>query len=240
MPSFPATVARHSLRAFRITTALRVSSFGVMAGAVTLGMVWHGMTLLHAAAAAFPVMVGLGAGALYSPLMRGLRATLQADGKIVPRPGRGASWAGGVIGACAVILLLWAIGLLSGQTDGAAALLFGFALGLNLAYLPAKAACLVQGCCRAVPYAYGASLLSLPGDLRGAETVLTLVTLAIMAFAPAIGLPAAAPGLVGHALTRLVSVAGRGYGLGLGRLRADPGAELGPLLLLAAASLASG
>jgi hypothetical protein len=194
---------------------------------------------LHAALVASALAGALGLGALYSPFIAGVTAVRSRNGgALTARPARGASWTGGVIGLLGTGL---AIGLLkagseANGSEGAVtlglALALALALGLNCAYLPAKAACLVQGCCRAAPAAAPGWLAHVPGDLREMEIALTLATLLgcwLARDAPA-GL-AAAIGFLGHGVTRLASAGLRGHPL-LPPVR-DPGLEL-PALGLAA------
>jgi hypothetical protein len=195
---------------------------------------------LQAALAASALTGALGLGALYSPLSAGMFATRSGpDGALAARPARGASWTGGLIGllAMGLVILLAAVADPAKGRGGVAALVLALGLGLNCAYLPAKVACLVQGCCRATRSAAPGWLARFPGELRGFEIVLTLATLLICWLArEAPSGMIAAIGFLGHAATRLASVALRGHGL-LPPIR-DPGVELPVLALAAMAALA--
>ena len=143
-----------------------------------------------------------------------------------------ASWSGATAGAALLTLALWLVLVMSGKDGGPA--LLGFGIGINIAYLLAKFACLSAGCCHAEP-GHG-----LRADLRVTEiagTVLVLGAAALLALTHT-GL-AATVAIGGHLLVRLVSRWMRGrWSWGWPPLR-QPGAEIAPLVVLLAVSLAS-
>jgi hypothetical protein len=226
---------------WRGAALLRVASFLALWGvAFTSLLASAAWSPLQAALAASAMTGALGLGALYSPLMAGMFAARSGpDGALAARPARGASWTGGLIGLLAMGLVILLAAAADPAKGGGGAAVLALALGVNCAYLPAKAACLVQGCCRAAGPAAPAWLARIPGELRGLEIALTLATLLIcwLAQGAAAGMLAAI-GFLGHGVTRLVSVGLRGHRL-LPPVR-DPGLELPVLALAAMAALVMG
>jgi hypothetical protein len=196
---------------------------------------------LPAALAASALTAALGLGALYSPLIAGLTARRSAEtGHFAAIPGRGASWTGGIVAALGVGMFMGLTAWLGAGKGAARALLPALALGLNAAYLSAKAACLFQGCCRAHHAAAQGWFLKWPGELPGFEISLTLATLFLCWLARDVSPGAlAATGFLGHSATRLISIRLRGHPSGAGHLLSDPGAELPALGLAALTSLAA-
>lgn len=140
-----------------------------------------------------------------------------------------ASWSGASAGATLFALALWVVMLLLKLP--AAPVLLGFGVGINIAYLLAKTACISAGCCHAAPDRIRA-------DLRLVEigaTVSTLVLTALM-FVIAPGF-AGAVAIAGHLIIRLLSRGLRGrWSWGWPPLR-QPGAEIAPLALAMLVSL---
>ena len=141
-----------------------------------------------------------------------------------------ASWSGATAGAALLALVLWAVALLFGR-DGSPVLL-GFGVGINIAYLLAKSACLSAGCCHALGERHGVDLRV----LELAATGVVLVTAGVLAFANVRA--AAGLAIAGHLGVRLVSRRMRGrWSWGWPPLR-QPGAEIAPLLATLVAALA--
>jgi hypothetical protein len=227
---------------WRGTAILRSGSFLSMWGVAYVCLLASaGWGTLPAALAASALTAALGLGALYSPLIAGLTARRSGDtGQLSAVPGRGASWTGGVIAALGMGMLAVLTAWLFAGKGAAVALLPALALGLNAAYLPAKAACLFQGCCRARPAAAPDWLRGWPGELPGLELCLALATLAACWLASgATPGTLAATGFIGHGATRLASIRLRGHPWGARHLLTDPGAELPALSLAAVFSLAA-
>jgi hypothetical protein len=151
-----------------------------------------------------------------------------ARGRKEPAP---ASWSGASAGAALFALLLWGAVRLMGW-DGRPVLL-GFGIGINIAYLLAKTACVSADCCHAVPKK------RLPMDLRLAELTGTFLALAAAAGLAMVSTRlAAAVAVGGHLLVRLISRGMRGrWAWGWPPLR-QPGAEIAPLVIVLAVSLA--
>jgi hypothetical protein len=239
--AIPPMAGHVSANRWRGTALLRFGSFLAMWGVVCVCLLasaaWG---MLPAALAASAVTGALGIGALYSPLLAGLTSRRSEEtGELAAIAGRGASWTGGVIAALGMGILAGLAAWLAEGKGAALALLPALALGLNAAYLPAKAACLFQGCCRAHHASAQGWLTRWPGELPGLELSLTLATLAAcwIAGGASPGVLAAA-GFLGHGATRLISIRLRGHMLGARRLLADPGAELPALCVAALTSLA--
>jgi hypothetical protein len=244
MPDFPETKTRIAGSAtasrWRGTAFLRFGSFLSMWGVVHLCLLaGAGWGMLPAALAASALTGALGLGALYSPLIAGLTARRSAvTGQLSAVPGRGASWTGGVVVALGMGMMAGGAAWFAAGEGVAVALLPALALGLNASYLPAKAACLFQGCCRARQAAAPGLLRRWPGELPGLEISLTLVTLvACLLVRDASPGAIAAAGFLGHGLTRLVSIRFRGHLRTVRPLFSDPGAELPALCLAALISL---
>ena len=187
------------------------------------------------AAAAWPqasLWLAIGLGFLFGTSFiggTGYRIIIAAmTGKRTAAP---ASWSGATAGAALFALLLWGVVRVSGG-DGSPVLL-GFGVGINIAYLLAKTACVSAGCCHAVPEK------RLPVDLRAVEIAGTLLTVAAAAaLAPLNMRLAAAVATGGHLLVRLMSRWTRGrWSWGWPPLR-QPGAEIAPLVIMVIVCLA--
>lgn len=141
-----------------------------------------------------------------------------------------ASWSGATTGAAVFALVLWGIALLLGR-DGLPVLM-GFGIGINIAYLLAKAACVSADCCHAAPEH------RLPVDLRTIEIAGTIVTLAAAVVVAMISLRLGAIiGIGGHLAIRLLSRRTRNrWSWGWPPLR-QPGAELAPLVAVLVAAM---
>jgi len=234
--------ARRLALRFRLTMALRASSVFV-AGLATLAVLssatgWNdvlsqGMFLVLAAAGAQGA--GWLIGGLYAPLWTGLFAPLPPEGQ-TPSPTRGASWAGAVTGA-ALASLLAAVVLPRLGGPPAGTVLLAFALATHFAYLPAKLACLVQGCCKAI----GGPIRRFPGNLPGLEIALTLGVLAMSLWLAAAHPSLAAPvAMGGHLAIRALAADQRGRGPGVGWPLSDPGFEVFALSAVALATMLIG
>ena len=206
------------------TLTLRLT--GAVAASAAFGLI---------AATAWPqssLWLAIGLGFLFGTSFiggTGYRIVIAAvRGRREPAP---ASWSGASTGASLFALLLWGGVRLMGW-DGSPVLL-GFGIGINIAYLLAKTACVSAGCCHAAPEK------RLPVDLRMAELAATILALAVAAALSMVSMRLAAAVAIGlHLLVRLVSRGLRGrWSWGWPPLR-QPGAEIAPLGILLALCLA--
>lgn len=142
-----------------------------------------------------------------------------------------ASWSGATAGAALLALAMWAIVRFAGG-DGSPVLL-GFGIGINIAYLMAKAACFTAGCCHAADDRFNA-------DLRLIEIVATTMALGGGAVLALVSVPlGAAAAIGGHLAVRMVSRHWRKrWSWGWPPLR-QPGAEIAPLAAALAAAIIS-
>lgn len=141
------------------------------------------------------------------------------------------SWSGATTaGAVAVAIVAIATGLLGGNPD---ALLVGYALAINAAFLLAKQGCLVGGCCGARGSIFGVTM-----DLRHFEIIATAVILGATALGTVYhGGIAASGGLIAHTGLRLLAHRWiNGSSAAWAPLR-QPSVELVPLYLLSALTL---
>lgn len=142
-----------------------------------------------------------------------------------------ASWSGATAGAALFALVLWAVLRLLGWD--ASPVLLGFGIGINIAYLLAKTACISADCCHSLPER------GLSVDLRRIELGGVVVTLLAAAAMATISMHlAAALAIGGHLLVRLLSRWARDrWSWGWPPLR-QPGAEIAPLVVILVLSLA--
>jgi hypothetical protein len=143
-----------------------------------------------------------------------------------------ASWSGATAGAALLALVMYAVAVLTGGNGGP--VLLGFGVGINLAYLLAKFACVSAGCC----HADAAHRLAI--DLRSIEIGATIAILAGAAALAWVNLALAAlVAIAGHLAVRLLSRRSRGrWSWGWPPLR-QPGAEIAPLAMLVVVSVIS-
>lgn len=141
------------------------------------------------------------------------------------------SWSGATAAsAVAVAILAIATWIVGGNPD---ALLVGYALAINAAFLLAKQGCLVGGCCGARGSIFGVTM-----DLRHIEIIATAVILAATALGTMYyGGIAASGGLIAHTGLRLLAHRWiNGPSAAWAPLR-QPSVELVPLYLLSALTL---
>lgn len=210
------------IRPERLVFALRLAS--AVASSAAFGL---------AAAAAFPpwsLWSAVGLGFLFGTAFVGgtgyriLIAVASLKSDTAP-----ASWSGAAAASALLALALWFIARWLGGP--AIYVLVGYAIAINLAYLPVKGSCLAAGCCRSVRRIDG---LGISLDLRQIEFGATLLVIAAtLALATSFPVLAAVAGILGHLAVRLVSRRWRDrWSWGWPPLR-QPGAELAPLAVLA-------
>lgn len=205
---------------------LRLSS--AIAGAGAFGLIAAPLSGLPYLPAAFVLAFGFGVVFVGGTGYRIVLAVALRDGA---QPAA-ASWSGAT-----AVSALAALALAASGRD-MSLVLAAYAVAINLAYVPVKLACLGAGCCTATRSAVPPSVRS--PDLRLTEIGLTVAVLATAAAFLGAGAPAhaAAFGLCGHLMIRLLSRWARGR---LPRHVLSPygrGQEIAPLTLAASWALA--
>ncbi|MBL8589862.1 MAG: hypothetical protein JNK46_15120 [Methylobacteriaceae bacterium] len=171
-------------------------------GAVAAGAATFALLTAPARDASGLAGAALHAGAFAAALLAGSGwRVLAAVAVNDPARRADAAWAGGA--AAVTVAALIAAAARQAATGDGLALLAAAAVALNVAFIPAKTACIAAGCCRA----RAASVIARRFDLRRVEIVLSLAVLAATAallirVGPA---PAALAGFGGHLGVRLLS-----------------------------------
>lgn len=182
-----------------LSRAVLLRAVSAVGSSIVFGVVAHALLPTSPLVSAFVLAFCFGFLFLVGT---GYRILLAAASGSVAGP-TSASWTGAASAVSAgVLLAVWTVGE---DRLAAARLLVAYALAINAAYLPAKIACLEAGCCTAVRRLprWGSSAL----DLRSVEAVLTALAIVVSVGLLAAGRPlaAAAVGVSGHLIVRLLS-----------------------------------